>query len=171
MALYKTNYIPRIVFMIVLIMFCITEMVAQSTRGQERTQERIVDNPEIIVRTYPNNVRIIPPGKGDEYNEDFVQVNQFYFVQFAVYNINRDWREIHAPETDEQLWLIEHPDTYVQGNQVRGAYYIVKPCNSEAEAQAVVARYKRRGIDCFFNRELSNISFIIRAFNRSSFPE
>jgi len=171
MALYQTHITSRIVILIALIMFGYTEMFAQSTRGQGRPEERVVDNPEIIVRTYPNNVRIIPPGKGNEYSEDFVQVNHFYFVQFAVYNINKNWREIRAPETDEQLWLIEHPDTYVQGNQVRGAYYIVKPCNSEAEAQAVVARYKRRGIDCFFNRELSNISFIIRAFNRSSFPE
>ncbi len=146
-------------------MLCSLQVVAQPSRGQRPVES----NPEIIVRTYPNNVRIIPPGKGDEYNEDFVQINQFHFVQFAVYNITKNWRDIRAPEIDDQLWLIEDPYTIVQGSPERGAYYIVKPCNSPFEAQNIAAKYKSNGIDCFYNRELSNISFIIRAFNRSSF--
>jgi len=106
--------------------------------------------------------RLITPGVGKEYSENFVFFDNLHFVQFGVYSSDYNRYEIKAPKGAGQVWLIYHQDTQVQktGN-FRGAYYIVKAFGSAEEARTAVQTFKARKIDCWYNPELTNIRFVL----------
>ncbi|MEM9888089.1 MAG: hypothetical protein AAF849_19505 [Bacteroidota bacterium] len=106
--------------------------------------------------------RIIAPGVGKEYSENFIFFNDLHFVQFGVYSSDYNRYDIKAPKEAGQVWLIYHHDTQIRksGNFV-GAYYIVKAFGSAAEARAAVETFKARKIDSWYNPDLTNVEFVL----------
>lgn len=106
--------------------------------------------------------RIITPGVGKEYSENFIFFNDLHFVQFGVYSSDYNRYEIKAPKDAGQVWLIFHRDTQVRKtDDLGGAYYIAKPFGTAEEARAAVKAFKSKQIDAWYNPELTNVEFIL----------
>lgn len=120
---------------------------------------------QLTYNTRSDSKRVIPPGSGQEHALDFVFVKAFYFVQFGVYSLETDRNTIKSPNVNEQIWLIEHFNTQVRGENWNGAYYIVKPCQSEGEARAYAEYCRSIGLDCWYNAALSDVPFTLHAFS------
>lgn len=114
------------------------------------------------------NLRFIEKGKGQEFTEEFVDFQSYHFVQFGVYPASVDRYEIKAPKTVGQSWLIFHEETIIRGATEEGAYYIVKPFSTEAEARANAEAFKKQGINCWYNHNLTDVAFVLLAI---SFPK
>ena len=112
--------------------------------------------------------REIKKGKGQEFDTPFVDFQSYHFVQFAVYPASADRYELFAPSQAGQAWLIFHEGTVFEDSPERGAYYIVKPFTSEEEARENAELLKKKGVDCWYNGELTDARFILVAI---SFPE
>ena len=106
--------------------------------------------------------RIIAPGVGKEYSEDFIFFDDLHFVQFGVYSSDYNRYDIKAPKEAGQVWLIYHEDTQVQKSRnFRGAYYIVKAYGSAQEARTAAQTFKGKKVDCWYNPDLTNVKFIL----------
>jgi hypothetical protein len=114
------------------------------------------------------NLRVIDKGKGQDYTEDFVDFQSYHFVQFGVYPASVDRYEIKAPKSAGQSWLIFHEETLIRGSEEPGAYYIVKPYSTEAEARANAEVFKKQGLNCWYNSNLTDVAFVLLAI---SFPK
>jgi hypothetical protein len=114
------------------------------------------------------NLRIIEKGKGQEFTEDFVDFQSYHFVQFGVYPASVDRYDIKAPKAAGQSWLIFHEETLIRGSEEPGAYYIVKPFSTEAEARANAETLKKQGLNCWYNNNLTDVAFVLVAI---SFPQ
>lgn len=69
--------------------------------------------------------RDVPAGKGQDFTgPTFIDPSCMYYVQFAVYPMcvkDPDRCErIRAPQGLGEVWLIEHPETYVRGQSTMG---------------------------------------------------
>ncbi|MEM0993433.1 MAG: hypothetical protein AAF806_25770 [Bacteroidota bacterium] len=138
----------RIGLVVAILLFLSTGLV----KGQEGT----------FTYNGDRKARIIPPGTGKEYSENFIFFTDLHFVQFGVYSSDYNRYEIKAPKEAGQVWLIYHRDTQIQkANNFLGAYYIVKAFGSAAEARAAVDAFKARKIDCWYNPDLTNIEFVL----------
>lgn len=120
---------------------------------------------QLTYNTRSDNERIIPHGAGQVHKLDFMFIESFFFVQFGVYSLDADRNTIKSPNVNEQIWLIEHYNTQVRGEEWRGAYYIVKPCKSEEEARAYAKYCRSIGFDCWYNSALSDVPFTLHAFS------
>ncbi|MCI4667534.1 MAG: hypothetical protein MRZ79_05180 [Bacteroidia bacterium] len=105
--------------------------------------------------------RVVDPGKGQTFSRAFFTADNFHFVQFGVYPMGANWRDILAPSKIGQVWLIIHYSTQIKGKPEQGAYYIVKPFPSAGLARDYVAKYKKLGIDCWYNPQLHGVPFTI----------
>ncbi len=109
--------------------------------------------------------KIIPKKHGLEYTKAFVSIQSIqsiHLIQFAVYPIDVNPKDLFAPENVGQVWLIKHPNTTILNHpKSKGAYYIVQPCASPKEARRKVVLYKRKGIDCWYNEKLAETPFSI----------
>ena len=105
-------------------------------------------------------VRVIEPGSGKAYTEDFAFFKDLHFVQFGVYGSDYNVYDIKAPKGAGQVWLIYHPDTRMR-NGVVGAYYIVQPFANAAEARAGVANLKKQNLDGWYNPDLTGVEFVL----------
>lgn len=108
-----------------------------------------------------DKARVVPSGKGQTFSRAFFTADNFHFVQFGVYPMTTQWRNILAPSGIGQVWLIIHYSTQIQGKEEQGAFYIVKPFPSAELARDYVARYKKEGIDCWYNPQLYSVPFTI----------
>ena len=103
--------------------------------------------------------RAIVDGKGQEFDRKFFSTGDMHFVQFAVYP-SRDGLDpfsLGAPNVG-QVWIIYHRDTQVEGRKF-GAFYIVKPFPNGDAARKAVANIKKKGIECWYNKDLTNVTF------------
>ncbi len=112
--------------------------------------------------------RTIDPGRGQEFSGGFISIDNFHFVQFAVYAGDKNPAEIRPPQGIGQVWLIGHAETYIrQRHRQTGALYIVKPFPTEEKARAAANAYSKRGIECWYNPELTNSLFSLMACTES----
>lgn len=102
--------------------------------------------------------RNIPDGKGQEFDRPFIDIKEIYFVQFAVYPNSVDPFSLGAPNVG-QVWIIYHRESVVKGEN--GAFYIVKPYPSEADARSAAKSIKKLGIDCWYNSALTGETFTL----------
>lgn len=121
---------------------------------------------QLVYTTRSGASRMIDPGKGQEFSRNFIPASSFHFVQFGVYPSTTNWRDIMAPHNVGQVWLIHHGQTIVKGSTANGAYYIVKPFATAMEARQYAARYKKTGIDAWFNPDLTGAPFVLHAFTK-----
>jgi hypothetical protein len=105
-------------------------------------------------------VRVIQPGTGKAYTENFAFFKDLHFVQFGVYGSDYNVYDIKAPKGAGQVWLIYHPDTRMRSGVV-GAYYIVQPFANSAEARQAVANLKGQKLDAWYNPELTGVEFVL----------
>lgn len=113
--------------------------------------------------------RVIEKGKkGQEYDAEFVDFQSYHFVQFAVYPSTVDRYDLRGPKEIGQSWLIFHKETLFAGSAEKGAYYIVQPFSSEEEARKKAESFKKQGLDCWYNGELTDARFVLVAI---SFPK
>ncbi len=104
--------------------------------------------------------RYIPPGKGQVFDRDLLPVYDFHFVQFGVYPREKvNPYTLRAPSQAGHCWVILHNETVIKGVGSPGAYYIVKPFLSEVRARQYVDILKRMGVECWYNPELTGVSF------------
>ncbi len=108
-----------------------------------------------------DEARMIDPGQGQEFTRAFFDANNFHFVQFGVYPLTVNRRKILAPSGIGQIWLIEHKSTQIRGRRYRGAFYIVKAFPSAGLARAYADKYKKQGIDCWYNPKLFDVPFTL----------
>lgn len=108
-----------------------------------------------------DKARVVPPGKGQTFSRAFFTADDFHFVQFGVYPMTANWRDILAPKGIGQVWLIIHYSTQIEGKPEQGAFYIVKPFPSAELARSYSAKYKKEGIDSWYNPQLHGVPFTI----------
>ena len=89
-------------------------------------------------------------------NVHSLALGEIHFVQFAVYPSDVDPFSLGAPNIG-QVWIIYHRESVVKGQY--GAFYIVKPYPNGDSARRAVAAIKKRGIDCWYNAELTGATF------------
>ena len=112
--------------------------------------------------------RTIDQGRGQEFSGGFISIDDFHFVQFAVYAGDKNPAEIRPPQGIGQVWLIGHAETYIRNrNRQTGALYIVKPFPTGDQARAAANAYSKRGIECWYNPELTNSLFSLMACTES----
>lgn len=110
-----------------------------------------------------DKTRTIPPGKGQVFTESFHAITDFHFVQFGVYPFKgQQIDKIKAPKQAGQVWLILHTGTTIKGmKDNEGAYYIVKPYLTDADAKAAAKAFSEKGIKCWYNPDLTKASFTL----------
>lgn len=109
---------------------------------------------------------IKPKRNGKDYDHDFIPIKHFYFVQFGVYLDHVDSNRIKSPGISDEVWLIHHKHTKIEGKKKAGAYYIVMPHSSEKIAKAEVKSLRKKGISCWYNKELTGANFTLVATNQ-----
>lgn len=103
--------------------------------------------------------RVIKPGVGQEYTEDFNFFDNLHFVQFGVYSADYNRLDIKAPKGVGPVWLIYHRDTQTRSG--RGAYYIVQPYETGLEAKQAAKKYESNKMDSWYNPDLTNVEFVL----------
>ena len=104
--------------------------------------------------------RIISPGSGQEFSGGFIPIEDFHFVQFAVYSGDKTIVDIRPPKGIGQVWLIAHAETIIrQKSRQTGALYVVKPFPSAEAAKAAARKYNKKGLESWYNPELTNSVF------------
>ncbi|MEO0471299.1 MAG: hypothetical protein AAF206_16840 [Bacteroidota bacterium] len=121
--------------------------------------------PMMAQKACPNpqasSFRFLAPGTGPtkqtDYSKDFTCSTCFHFVQFGVYQANTDKYSIRAPKDVEEVWLIKHDRTVINGRA--GAMYMVKAFASENKARQFVQLQRGKGKDCWYNPNLTGSDF------------
>lgn len=112
--------------------------------------------------------RVIDPGTGQEFSGGFIPIEDFHFVQFAVYTGDRNPAEMRPPQGIGQVWLIAHYGTEIRnGKDHYGALYIVKPFTNAIIAEEAAIQYNKQGIECWYNPALTNSNFSIMRCTQS----
>ena len=139
----------NVVLFLCMFCFCLSESIGQ----------------EGVIFTGEEKHRVIEKGKGQKFTEAFVDLDFFHFVQFGVYPRDVDRELLLAPADVGQVWLIWHKDTQIKGTPPgSGALYIVQPFQTMEDAKAAVATYRsRNNIRCWYNKELTGITFSLIA--------
>lgn len=111
-------------------------------------------------------------GKKRKFTGELIDIEFFYYVQFAVYPPTTPREKMLAPEEVGLAWLIYHKDTQIKGLRWgEGAFYIVKPFKSEEDAQKAAQAYRKQNLSCWYNSTFTGARFELIATTAGGFNE